>query len=186
MDPEDAMNPARARHSTGRGDATKPAGGDRVGLRDLFDQHYLALVRIAAAVVDDQDTAEDIVQDVFAALHARDLAARLDEPRRYLTVAVLNRSRSALRRRMFLRRLRAVHVPHGEGADQATIRRSDRDRVLAAVRRLPGRQREVVVLRYLDDLPVQQIASILGITPAAVSGSLNRAMSTLKQRLGRP
>jgi RNA polymerase sigma factor (sigma-70 family) len=157
-----------------------------VSVWELFEQHYLALVRIAFSVVGDRETAEDVVQDVFVTLQKRDRAAALDEPRHYLTVAVLNRSRSVLRHRRFVRRVKPTHVPHEEAADQSTIRRVETDRVLAAIRRLPTRQREVVVLRYLEDLPVQEIALILGITPAAASSSLNRAMSTLGQRLGSP
>ncbi|KAA2262629.1 sigma-70 family RNA polymerase sigma factor [Solihabitans fulvus] len=157
-----------------------------VPVRELFEQHYLAMVRIAYSVVGDRESAEDVVQDVFATLQKRDRAAGLTEPRHYLTVAVLNRSRSVLRRRRLLRRAGPARVEHEEAADESTIRRVESDRVLAAVRRLPTRQREVVVLRFLEDLAVREIARVLGITPAAASSSLNRAMSTLRQRLGSP
>jgi DNA-directed RNA polymerase specialized sigma24 family protein len=64
---------------------------------DLFRRHYLALVRLAMRLVDDQDTAEDLVQDVFLGLSRRQVA--MDDEYAYLRGAVLNRSRSALRRR---------------------------------------------------------------------------------------
>lgn len=158
-----------------RGGETSP-----VLVHELFDQHYLGLVRIAASVVGDQETAEDVVQDVFAAL-----PERMDNPRSYLTTAVFNRSRSVLRRRKVALRLRVWEQAPAESADQHTLRQDERERVLAAVRALPDRQREVVVLRYLEELPPAEVAELLGISKEAVASSLNRALESLRTKLGR-
>lgn len=156
-------------------------GDERVSadLPELFRLHYLALVRLAMRLVDDQDTAEDLVQDVFAGLSRRALLA--DDAYGYLRAAVLNRSRSVLRRRRVARAFAVIRVPHqdGDAADAPALRQADRDRMLAAIGRLPRRQREVVVLRYYEDLPVGEIASLLGTSPGAVSSALNRALTAL-------
>jgi RNA polymerase sigma factor (sigma-70 family) len=150
-------------------------------VHELFDQHYLGLVRIAASVVGDQETAEDVVQDVFAAL-----PGRMENPRGYLTTAVFNKSRSVLRRRKVALRFRVREQPPAESADQHTLRQAERELVLTAVRALPDRQREVVVLRYLEELPPAEVAELLGISREAVASSLNRAMESLRKKLGRP
>lgn len=147
----------------------------------LFRDHYLALVRLAVQLVDDRETAEDVVQDVFAGYSA---APRTPEdPLRYLRVAVLNRSRSVLRRRRTARLLTPFAPSDAEPADVASLREDEHRRVLSAVRRLPARQREVVVLRYYEQLSVAETAGLLGIAPGAVSTSLARALTTLTRLL---
>ena len=143
---------------------------------ELFAAHYVALVRLAVHLVDDLDTAEDLVQDVFAALPA----GGIEHPKRYLTTAVLNRARSVLRRRRVVR----AFVPSRRDdfaapADERALRSVERARLLAAIRRLPSRQREVVVLRYYEDLSVAEIATVLATSAGAVSSALNRALATL-------
>ncbi|MDX8033420.1 Scr1 family TA system antitoxin-like transcriptional regulator [Lentzea sp. BCCO 10_0856] len=122
-----------------RGGQTSP-----VRVQELFDQHYLGLVRIAASVVGDRETAEDVVQDVFAAL-----PSNMDNPRGYLTTAVFNKSRSVLRRRKVALRYRVVpDQPPAESADQHALRADERERVLAAIRGLPDRQRQVTLVLH--------------------------------------
>jgi RNA polymerase sigma factor (sigma-70 family) len=147
----------------------------------LFAEHYLALVRLAMRLVDDQDSAEDLVQDVFAAL-----PARLDDAPRYLRTAVVNRARSALRRRRVVRAFwaRGHRMESIESADEPSLRRADRDRMLAAIGRLPQRQREVVVLRYYEELGVAEVAAVLKTSPGSVSSALSRAMSALAAMIG--
>jgi len=149
---------------------------------ELFAEHYVALVRLAANLVDDPDSAEDVVQDVFAALGP----TRVDEPLRYLRTAVVNRSRSALRRRRVARAFagRATRIELAEPADSGAVRTAERQTVLAAIDALPQRQREAVVLRYYEDLPVTEIATVLATTPSAVSSALSRALDTLATTLG--
>jgi RNA polymerase sigma factor (sigma-70 family) len=147
----------------------------------LFEKHYLALVRLAMRLVDDQDSAEDLVQDVFAAL-----PSQLADPQRYLRTAVVNRARSVLRHRRVVRAFwsRGHREEAGEPADEPSLRSAERGRVLAAIARLPQRQREVVALRYYEDLGVAEIAAVLGTSPGSVSSALNRAMTTLAETIG--
>jgi RNA polymerase sigma factor (sigma-70 family) len=151
-------------------------------LDELFAAHYAALVRLAVQLVDDPDSAEDVVQDVFAGLNP----SRVDDPLHYLRRAVVNRSRSVLRRRRTVRAFagRAESIELVEPADSGAVRTAERVRVLAAIDALPRRQREAVVLRYYEDLPVTEIARVLDTTPSAISSALTRALDTLATTLG--
>lgn len=147
----------------------------------LFEKYYLGLVRLAMRLVDDQESAEDLVQDVFAAP-----PAHMDDPPRYLRTAVVNRSRSALRRRKVVRAFwaRGQRLELTESADEPSLRSAERGRMLAAIAQLPQRQREVVVLRYYEDLAVAEIASILDTSPGSVSSALSRALTALAAMIG--
>ncbi len=154
------------------------------GYARLHERYYLPLVRLAAQLVDDLDSAEDVVQDVFMALAGQ---AMPDDALRYLRTAVINRSRSTLRRRRTARTyLRSVGAGQAvdESADAPLLRSESGRRLLAIVDTLPLRQREVVVLRFYEDLAVAEIASVLGIRAGAVSSALDRALKTLNSRLG--
>lgn len=155
---------------------------DAVSADDLFARHYVHLVRLAAQLVDELETAEDIVQDVFAALDPDRLRG---EALPYLRTAVINRSRSVLRRRKVARLFArtATRQELSEPADAPAVRKAERARVLAAIDALPHRQREAVVLRYYEDLPVAEIAVVLGISPGAVSTALGRARDALSAAL---
>lgn len=148
-------------------------------VQELFRLHYLALVRLAMRFVDDQESAEDLVQDVFLGLTRRPAPA--DDPHRYLRSAVVNRSRSVLRRRKIARAFLARGGSHSsvEAADEPSIRADERTRMLDAIAQLPRRQREVIVLRYYEDLSVAEIAATLRVSPGAVSSALNRALAAL-------
>lgn len=119
----------------------------------LFRERHAELVRLALLVVGDRSTAEDVVQDVFARLYARDLLPRGGDSVSYVRAAVLNRCRSALRRRAVARRFGSARdlgppdVAHGSAEDEAILA-EDRRQVLAALAKLPVRRREVLVLRY--------------------------------------
>lgn len=148
-------------------------------VQELFQLHYLGLVRLAMRFVDDQETAEDLVQDVFVGLARRQIPT--EDPHHYLRRAVVNRSRSVLRRRKIARAFLARGEPDwvAEAADEASVREDARTRMLRAIAALPLRQREAVVLRYYEDLSVTEIAATLNVSPGAVSSALNRALSTL-------
>ena len=152
-------------------------------VEQLFAWHYRSLVRLAIHLVDDQESAEDVVQDVFAAL---DPARISGDPKRYLTCAVVNRARSALRRRRVARAFagRALPDEYGPPADVGAVRSAERARMLSAIDSLPRRQREAVVLRYYEDLPVTEIASMLDTSPGSISSALTRALDTLATTLG--
>jgi RNA polymerase sigma-70 factor (sigma-E family) len=152
----------------------------------LYLAHYRPLVRLAALLVQDLATAEEIVQDAFVAVHAawRRLPDA-DHAVHYLRRSVIDRSRSALRHREVADKLSPVTVPATRRASREATIEVERSAFVSALWTLPAWQREVVVLRYFADLPETQIASATGISEAAVRSHTTEAMSSLRTELGR-
>jgi RNA polymerase sigma factor (sigma-70 family) len=167
-------------------------GHHEPGLQDvagLFRERHAELVRLAALVVGDRATAEDVVQDVFARLCARDLLPGRDDALAYVRAAVLNGCRSVLRRRALVRRLggarerdRSDAAP--DSAEDEVILAEDCRQVLAALASLPVRRREVLVLRYWLGLSEAEIASVMAISPGTVKSNAARGLAALARRLG--
>jgi RNA polymerase sigma-70 factor (sigma-E family) len=155
-------------------------------ITQLYGAHYRPLVRLAALLVHDIATAEEVVQDSFVALHSGLHRLRDGEKAlAYLRAAVLNRSRSVLRHRVVVDRNAPKPVPDMPSAEHGALALLERSAVVAALRRLPVRQREVVVLRFYADLSEAQIASTMGITRGAVKSHTARAMAALRSVLER-
>ena len=163
--------------------ADEPPGPAPV--RDLsaaYREHYRSLVKLASLLVDDVGRCEEIVQDAFVKVWRRppDLAGE-DRLPAYLRSAVLNGARSHLRHRGVERRhLRSVASP--AAVPEARLPEDDA-RVLAALRALPDRQREVLALRYYLDLSEAEIATTLGISAGSVKTHAHRGLATLAERL---
>ena len=135
----------------------------------LYGTHYRPLVRLAALLVRDVATAEEVVQDSFMAMHASWRRLRdTDKALSYLRQAVVNKSRSVLRHRMVVDRNAPKPPPLAPSAEQGAMTELERSAVISALRRLPPRQREALVLRYYCDLSEAQIASAMGISPGCV------------------
>jgi RNA polymerase sigma-70 factor (sigma-E family) len=152
----------------------------------LYTEHYRPLVRLAALLVRDLATAEEIVQDSFVAMHANWRRLRDNsKASSYLRQCVVNGSRSVLRHRMVADRYVLQIAPDMPSAEQGAIARLERSAVIAALHSLPSRQREALVLRYYADLTEAQIASAMGISRGAVKSHTARAMTTLRGMLER-
>jgi RNA polymerase sigma-70 factor (sigma-E family) len=151
----------------------------------LYRAHALSLLRAALLLVGDRATAEDVVQDAFCGLYRG--WRRLRDPDKalaYLRAAVTNGCRSVLRSRSRAQgRSRVAHDPPVWSAETAVIAGEDRREALAAVARLPHRQREVLVLRYYLGLSNQDIAAALRVSRGTVSSSLSRALAALAHDL---
>jgi RNA polymerase sigma-70 factor (sigma-E family) len=152
----------------------------------LYAAQRLPLVRMAVLLVDDISTAEDVVQEAFTALHKNQ--HRLREPQAalaYLRTTVVNNARTVIRRRQTARRhLSLARLEHAEPADSELLLAASHQEVLAAVRQLPARQREVLTLRYWADLSETEIAQALGISRGAVKSNASRGMDKLETILG--
>jgi len=155
----------------------------------LYSAHYRSLVRIAALLLHDTPAAEDVVQDTFVAMHAS--WRRLRDPDKavaYLRQSVVNRSRSRLRHLKVVDRKAPALLPADASAslpsaEHGALAALDRERVMRALRTLPVRQREVIVLRYYADLSEAQIAEAMGISTGAVKSHASRGMGALRDRL---
>jgi RNA polymerase sigma-70 factor (sigma-E family) len=155
---------------------------------ELYATHFRRLVRLSVLLVRDVETAEEVVQDAFVAMHGRWRSLREpDQGLAYLRQAVVNRSRSVLRRRGVQARHAAAApavVPDRPGADHDAMAAERRNAVLDALRALPGRQREVLALRYYLDLSEAEIASTLGISRGAVKSHASRGAAALRATMG--
>ena len=150
----------------------------------LYSTHYRALVRLAALLVRDVATAEEVVQDSFVAMHGGWRRLRDNEKAlSYLRQSVVNRSRSVLRHRVVVDRNAPKPSPDMPSAEQGAIALLERSAVVAALRTLPPRQREALVLRYYADLSEAQIAGAMGISRGAVKSHTARGMTALRAAL---
>jgi RNA polymerase sigma-70 factor (sigma-E family) len=154
-------------------------------LVDLYRSQRLGLLRLAVLLVDDRTLAEDVVQDAFLGLqrrwHAVDPAAAAG----YLRTSVVNGARSQLRRRGVARRhLRVAEPDEAPPADLSVLLTEEHREVVEAMRKLPRRQREVLVLRYWSELSEAEIAAALGVARGTVKSSASRALAALESHLG--
>jgi RNA polymerase sigma-70 factor (sigma-E family) len=167
-------------------DAARKGQSANWPVTELYSRHYRALVRTAVLLVRDVPTAEDVVQDSFPALH--DGWQRLEDPDKalsYLRQAVANRSRSVLRHRTVVDRNLHEPPPDMPSAEYAALVLLERSAVVAALRKLPGRQREAIVLRYYAGLSEAEIAEAMGISRGAVKSHSARGMAALRTELMR-
>jgi RNA polymerase sigma-70 factor (sigma-E family) len=145
----------------------------------LYRAQAVGLIRLAYLMLGDRAAAEDVVQDAFFGLYRR--WDRLADPAGalpYVRSSVLNGCRTALRRRALRHRVTVYQPPTGS-AEAAVLSREERQEVMRAVRRLPDRQREALVLRFYLDLPDLEIARIMGIRPGTVRSAMHRALKAL-------
>jgi RNA polymerase sigma-70 factor (sigma-E family) len=166
-----------------------PAAGAAVTV--LYQAHALRLVRLAHIMLGDRGGAEDVVQEAFCGLYRRwGQLSDSGNAQRYLHSSVLNGCRSALRRKI-TRRTTPSAQPPLDGAqipvaspEAAALSSEERRQVMAAVRRLPPRQREALVLRFYLDLPEEEIAATMGIGQSTVRSATHRALVSLARMLG--
>lgn len=167
-------------HSTGRGTAVidRAASARDADFADYLAARRSGLLRTAYAITGSRNDAEDILQSVLAKAY---LAwNRIDDPDAYCRRAIINEHNS-LWRRAFKRRETAV-----ESWPEATHEDRYDDGTAAAlwsfVQTLPRRQREVVVLRYYEDLSEAEVAEALGISTGTVKSQCSRALAALRDR----
>ena len=153
----------------------------------LYGAHYPPLVRLASLLVQDTATAEEVVQDSFVALRAcRRRPRDSDGALSYLRQSVVNGSRLALRHRDAPGR-RGTEAAAGadpRAAGEQAAAGPGPSPVISALRALPARLREALVMRYYAGLSEEQIAEIMGISQRAVRQHTARAMAALRAGLG--
>lgn len=155
-----------------------------LAITQLYHAEYRSLVRMATMLVGDTGTAEEVVQDSFIAMHAAWRRLRdSDKALHYLRRSVVNRSRSVLRHRVVVDKHMRASEPDMPSAEQAAIMRLQRAAVVAALRTLPTRQREALVLRFYLDLSEEQVAAAMQISQGAVKSHTARGKAALRSLL---
>jgi len=145
----------------------------------LYRASALALIRLAYVMLGDLPAAEDVVQEAFVGLCRHwDRVDGAEGALCYVRASVLNGCRSVLRRRAVRRRWLAQQPPVVPG-EAAALGWEEREEVIRALRRLPHRQREALLLRYYCDLPDDQIAGVMGIGQSTVRSTVHRALAAL-------
>ena len=153
---------------------------------EIYSTHYRSLVRLAVLLVRDVATAEEVVQDSFVAMHGGWRRLRdSDNALSYLRQSVVNRSRSVLRHRVVVDRNAPKPPPDMPSAEHGAIALFERSAVISALRTLPPRQREALVLRFYADMSEAQIADAMQISRGAVKSHTARAMQALRAVLER-
>ena len=164
--------------------------GDDSAFDRIVERHSAAIAALANRLLGWPQDVEDIVQDVFVAAFAGLRRFRGDcHLRTWLFTITINRCRSYRYRRIL--RLRRTPLDEagpaparGLNAEEAAMAAETFDRVRRAVQALPAKYREVVVLRYLQELETNEICEILGISPNVMQVRLNRARKHLRDNLG--
>lgn len=150
----------------------------------LYAAHYRSLVRLGTLLLRDPSAAEEVVQDAFVAMHGG--WRRLRDPDKalaYLRQSVVNRSRSALRHRTVTEKYAPAPMPDAPSAESGALGMLEYRQVVDALRTLPTRQREALVLRYYGDLSEAQVADAMKISRGAVKSHTSRGMAALRASL---
>ena len=150
----------------------------------LFEQEGSSLVRLARLFVDDRNAAEDLVQEAFIRL-ARS-AGRIEDRTKaaaYLRSIVLNLARDQNRRGLVSLRHQLPFDDGRASVEDEIALRDDQRRVIEALRDLPHRQRDCLVLRYYHELGIADIAATLSLSPNSVKTHLQRGLAALERNL---
>lgn len=177
---------------------TPAARDERAGRPDaagavtaLYEGHAVGFIRLAVVMLGDRAAAEDVVQDAYCGLYRR--WRHLHDPSRalpYLRSAVLNGCRSQLRARGRARRqppdglvLGGSVAASAASAEEDVLLAEEHREVLTALRGLPPRQREALVLRFYLGLDEPDIAAAMGISTGTVKSTTSRALAALGRLL---
>jgi RNA polymerase sigma factor (sigma-70 family) len=167
----------------------------------LYQQHAVGLIRLAIIMLGDRASAEDVVQDAYFALYRN--WSRLGDPANalaYTRSVILNRCRNALRDQARRRKhdyaagigtslnleetqpspsLASGRWAVTQSAESAVLLTENSRQMLAAIRKLPDRQREAIVLRFYLDMSEEEAARAMGVSRGTVKSTTSRAVAAL-------
>ncbi|OQR61013.1 SigE family RNA polymerase sigma factor [Streptomyces maremycinicus] len=191
--PMPAARPARVpsqrdgAEATVAAENTEAAGTTVDHLTETYRAHYRSLLGLAALLLDDTASCEDVVQEAFIRVHSA--RKRVRDPEKtlaYLRQTVVNLSRSALRRRILGLKLLSKPMPDMASAEEGAYDQLERDSLIKAMKGLQRRQREVLVLRYFADMTEAQVAATLGISLGSVKAYGSRGIAALRIAMEAP
>lgn len=174
----EARPPATAPPNVGYGSA-------RNEVLAVYETHYTGFVRLAMLLGNDRHTAEDLVHEAFIKLHSH--WSRIDDRTKapaYVRSTIVNLSRGKRRRQAIGLRKIVDAVPPARSAEEHVLERERRQSITAALSRLPGRQRECLVLRHYGQLTESEIAEAVGVSVGSVRTHVRRGLERMQQELG--
>jgi len=187
--PRAVQNPAPVAHSS-------PSYFQTPTLESLVHEHYPYIRRLALTILDNASTedaeaeAEDAAQDTFLAASRALPDFRGDASlKTWLTTIAVNQCRARLRKRRTRQRLQSLlHnlqslISNLESPEESALKSDTHHRLWAAVDALDEKHRLPVLLRYVHELPVPEIAAALGLPEGTVHSRLHHARARLKEAL---
>ncbi|MFC5723586.1 SigE family RNA polymerase sigma factor [Streptomyces gamaensis] len=182
-----SVHPAQLPQQRGDADEAMAAGTTVDHLTETYRAHYRSLLGLAALLLDDTASCEDVVQEAFIRVHsARKRVRDPDKTLAYLRQTVVNLSRSTLRRRILGLKLLSKPMPDMASAEEGAYEQLERDQLITAMRGLQRRQREVLVLRYFADMTEAQVAETLGLSLGSVKAYGSRGIAALRVAMEAP
>lgn len=174
--------------AAGKPTAERPldAPGDAAWFSGLYELTFNAAYRYACVLTRDADLACDLVSDVFVrAWMRRDTLRAVEKPTAWILTATRNRVMDEFRVRKTVAHLDEVAEPLDQSSDGVLRELTDaqRARIHEAIARLTPEQQRVVMLRFFQQMPHEQVARALGRTPNAVRQTQFRALARLRQIL---
>lgn len=152
--------------------------GVQEALRAAYEEHYVPLLRLCILLSGDRQVAEDIVQDAFVSVAPRIGEVPGERRAAYLRTVTVNLWKNRLRS---LARERRARDRSAINSVTEPIGREDRAALRSAVLRLPKKQRACLILRYYEDLPERDVASLLGCSIGTVKSQTSRALARLRK-----
>jgi RNA polymerase sigma-70 factor (ECF subfamily) len=162
--------------------STEVGGLDAEPFEVFYRREYSRMVAIARALTRSGAAAEDLVQESFVSAHRHwDRVSTYDDPGAWVRRVLLNRATSW--HRNMGAEWRAISRLGAREPDSLPELSPPATEVWDEVRRLPRRQAQATVLHYVDQLSVEEIGEVLGVSPGTVKSHLHRARSNLGQTL---
>jgi len=168
--------------------AQRFAEGDAAAFEAVVAMHRPRITRLVYRLLGWPADVDDMVQEVFLAALTKCRKFRGESAlATWLTVIALNKCRThrrgLLSRWKTLRRASRRPVQLQSAADAVAVKDDTLAQVRAAIKKLAPRDREVIVLHYLEDRAVPEMSELLGIKTNAVEVRLHRARQRLKKLL---
>jgi len=166
--------------------------GNEDAIETFVRDHEADVFRLAMSIVDDSIEADEITQETFlSALRSLRSYQERSSLKAWLYTIALNHSRSHLRKRKILERLRTaigavfqLNESHRQTSPEETVILNEREAMIwNELNKLDERHRTVVVLRYFHDLSISEISEILSVNEGTIHSRLHTARERLKNRL---
>jgi RNA polymerase sigma-70 factor (ECF subfamily) len=160
--------------------------GDKSAFDRIVEKYSGDVATLANRLLSWGENVDDVIQEVFLSAFLALKRFRHDSSlRTWLFRITVNQCRTHQRRRMARARLLFTSGARADSADKPLMDRETFDQVRLAVKSLPVKYREPVVLRYLQELSMSEICSILAIKENALHVRLNRGRKLLKEDLAK-